>query len=119
MDSKTRSSGGVIGRFIPLFVIAVVILAIARNVWVNAANNYFNDLIVIYINEKDEYTLQDQQDLYGRLLESGLLIKVNRWDRASFIKDQDLYHDMILTRDLKQRSQEKGEHSVIDTLINL
>jgi hypothetical protein len=119
MNSKRRYSGSVIGRFVTLFVIALVILAIARNFWVSAANKHFNDLIVVYINEKDEYTLQNQQELYDKLLESGLFIKVHRWNRDSFIADQDLYHDMIVTRDQKQRREEKGEHSVVDSIINL
>jgi hypothetical protein len=119
MNSKRRNSGSVIGRFVTLFVIALVILAIARNFWVSAANKHFNDLIVVYINEKDEYTLQNQQELYDKLLEAGLFIKVNRWNRDSFIKDQDLYHDIIVTRDQKQRREEKGEHSVVDSIINL
>jgi hypothetical protein len=119
MNSKRRYSGSVIGRFVTLFVIALVILAIARNFWVSAANKHFNGLIVVYINEKDEYTLQNQQELYDKLLEAGLFIKVNRWNRDSFIKDQDLYHDIIVTRDQKQRREEKGEHSVVDSIINL
>ena len=119
MNSKSRYSGSVISRFVLLFVIALVILAFARKFWVDAANKYFNDLIVVYINEKDEYTLQNHQELYDKLLESDLFIKVNRWNRDSFIKDQDLYHDMIVTRDQKQRREEKGQHSVIDSVINL
>jgi len=119
MNSNSRYSGSVISRFVPLLVIALVILGVARHFWVKAASKHFNDLIAVYISEKDEYTPENQQALYDKLLESGLFTKVNRWDRVSFIKDQDLYHDMIATRDQKQRKQEKGEHSVIDTVINL
>jgi hypothetical protein len=119
MNSQSRYYGSVIVGFVPLFVIALVILAFARYFWVNAANKYFNDLITVYINEKDEYTLQNHEELYNKLLESGLFIKVHRWNRESFIKDQGLYKDMIVTRDQRQRREEKGEQSVIDSVINL
>ena len=119
MNSKSSYSGSVIVRFVPLFVIALVILAFARNFWVDAANKYFNDLIAVYIDEKDEYTRQNHQELYDKLLESDLFIKVHRWNRDSFIADQDLYHDMIVTLDHRQRREEKGKHSVIDSVINL
>ena len=119
MNSQSRYYGSVIVGFVLLFVIALIILTIARYFWVNAANKYFNDLITVYINEKDEYTLQNQEELYNKLLESGLFIKVHRWNRDSFIKDQGLYNDMIVTRDQRQRREEKGDQAVIDSIINL
>ena len=119
MNCKSRYSGGVIARFVLLLVIALVILAFVRKFWVDGVNKHFNDLIAVYIEEKDDYTPEDQQTLYDRLLEPGLFIKVHRWNRDSFIADQDLYHDMMVALDHRQSREEKGDHSVIDSAINL
>jgi hypothetical protein len=44
---------------------------------------------------------------------------MHRWNKESFIKDRQLYEEMIITRDRRQIRKEEAEGSVIETMINL
>jgi hypothetical protein len=44
---------------------------------------------------------------------------MNRWNMESFVKDQELYNEMIVVRDRRQMRKEEAESTVIETMINL
>jgi hypothetical protein len=102
-----------------LIIIAAVILSVARYFWVDSANKYFDGLISVYIMENKDLGENDRDRLKKQLLEDGLFIKMNRWDKESFIKDRKLYDEMIVTRDRRQMRKEENERSLSETIINM
>jgi hypothetical protein len=116
---KRNNSGTVVVTLILLTVIAVVILSVARYFWVDSANKYFDGLISVYIMENKDLNENDRNRLRKQLLEDGLFIKMNRWNKESFIKDRKLYDEMIVTRDRRQMRKEENERSVTETIINM
>jgi hypothetical protein len=114
-----NNSGTAAVTLILLVIIAAVILSIVRHFWAESANKYFDELISIYIMEKEDLNEDDRDRLKAQLLEDGLFIKMNRWNKESFIKDRQLYDEMIITRDRQQMKKEEGESSVIENMINL
>jgi hypothetical protein len=116
---KRNHSGTVVITLILLTVIAVVILSVARYFWVDSANKYFDGLISVYIMENKNLSENDRDRLKKQLLEDGLFIKMNRWDKESFIKDRKLYDEMIVTRDRRQMREEENKQSVTETIINM
>jgi hypothetical protein len=116
---KRNNSGTVVVTLILLTVIAVVILSVARYFWVDSANKYFDGLISVYIMENKDLNENDRNRLRKQLLEDGLFIKMNRWNKESFIKDRKLYDEMIVTRDRHQMRKEENERSVTETIINM
>jgi hypothetical protein len=102
-----------------LAVIAAVILSVVRYFWVDSANKYFDGLISVYIVENKDLNESDHDRLKKQLLEDGLFIKMNKWDKKSFIKDRKLYDEMIVTRDRRQMRKEESEGSITETIINM
>jgi hypothetical protein len=116
---KHNNSGTVAVAVALLIIIALVVLSIARHFWADSANEHFDKLISVYIMEKEDFNQDDRDRLKAQLLEDGLFIKMRRWNKESFIKDRQLYDDMIITRDRRQMRKEEAEGSVIETMINL
>ncbi len=116
---RNNNSGTIAVTVILLIIIALVVLSIARHFWADSANEYFDRLISVYIMEKEDLNEDDHNRLRTQLLEEGIFIKMHRWNRESFIKDRQLYDEMIIARDQRQMRQEESEGSVIETLINL
>jgi len=116
---KHNNSGTVAVTVALLIIIALVVLSIARHFWADSANEHFDKLISVYITEKEDLNQDDRDRLKAQLLEDGIFIKMHRWNKESFIKDQRLYNEMIITRDQLQMRKEDAETSVIETMINL
>jgi hypothetical protein len=116
---KHRNHGTVAVAIVLLLIVMLGVLSIVRHFWVSSTNDYFDKLISIYIMEKEEFNPEDREKLKAQLLESGLFIKIHRWNRDSFIKNRKLYKDMIITRDNRQMRIREQQGSVVETLINL
>ena len=116
---KHNNSGTVAVTMALLIIIALGILSIARHFWADSANEHFDRLISVYITEKEDLNEDDRDRLRTQLLEDGIFIKMNRWNKESFVKDRQLYNEMIITRDQRQMRKEDAEDSVIETMINL
>jgi len=116
---KHNNSGTVTVALTLLIIITLVILSIVRHFWTDSANEHFDELITVYIMEKEDLNEDDRDRLKTQLLEDGLFIKMRRWNKESFIKDRQLYDEMIITRDQRQMRKEEAEGSLIETMINL
>ena len=116
---KHNNSGTVAVTMALLSIIALGILSIARHFWADSANEHFDRLISVYITEKEDLNEDDRDRLKAQLLEDGIFIKMNRWNKESFVKDQQLYNEMIITRDQRKMRKDEAEGSVIETMINL
>jgi hypothetical protein len=116
---KHNNSGTVAVSVALLIIIALVVLFIARHFWADSANEHFDKLTSVYIMEKEDLNEDDRDRLKAQLVEDGIFIKMHRWNKESFIKDRQLYEEMIITRDRRQIRKEEAEGSVIETMINL
>ena len=116
---KLNNSGTAAVALILLVIIAAVILSIVRYFWADSTNEYFDGLISVYIMEKEDLNEDDHDRLRKQLLEDGLFIKMQRWNKESFVKDRELYNEMIIVRDRRQMKKEETESTVIETMINL
>ena len=116
---KHNNSGTVAVTVALLIIIALVALSIARHFWADSANEHFDKLISVYIMEKEDLNQDDHDRLRSQLLEDGIFIKMNRWNKESFVKDRQLYNEMIIIRDQRQMRKEEAEGSLIETMINL
>ena len=116
---KNNNSGTVAVTVTLLIIIALVVLSIVRHFWADSANEHFDRLISVYITEKEDLNEDDRDRLRTQLLEDGLFIKMHRWNKESFVKDRQLYNEMIVIRDKQQMKKEEAEGSVIETMINL
>ena len=119
MQVKHNNSGTVAVTLALLIILALGLLSIARHFWADSANEHFDRLISVYIMEKEDLNEDDRDRLKAQLLEDGLFIKMHRWNKESFVKDRQLYDEMIITRDQRQMRKEDAEESVIETMINL
>ena len=119
MQVKHNNSGTVAVTLALLIILAFGVLSIARHFWADSANEHFDKLISVYIMEKDDLNQIDHDRLKAQLLEDGMFFKMHRWNKESFIKDRQLYDEMIITRDRRQMRKEEAEGSVIETMINL
>jgi hypothetical protein len=119
MQAKYKNSGTVAVAVVLLAIITLVVLSIARHFWADSANEHFDRLISVYIMEKEDLNPDDRDRLKAQLLEEGLFIKMHKWDKEAFIKDRQLYNDMIIIRDRRQMRKEEAEGSVMESLINL
>lgn len=119
MRDRFRDSGTVAAAIVLLLIAGLIILSVVRYYWVDSANDYYDRLIAAYIHETKGYEPEDQDRLRQQLLQGGMFIKMHRWDKESFVKDQQLYQDVVRAYEelLRKREEERG--SVIDTLINL
>lgn len=116
---RNKNSGTVTVSLIILIIVTLAVLSIARHFWVDSANEHFDGLISVYIMEKEDLDEDDRDELRTRLLEDGIFIKMHRWNKESFIKDRELYDQMIIVHDRRQMKKEEGESTVIETMINL
>ena len=116
---RQNNSGTVAVTAALLIIIVLVVLSIARHFWADSVNEHFDGLISVYFMEKEDLNPGDRDRLKAQLLEDGLFIKMHRWNKESFIKDRQLYDEMIITRDQRQMRKEEAEGSVIETMINL
>jgi len=118
MKNKCEKPGTAAGGIVVLIIVGLVVLTIVRVIWLNAANNYYNTMISVYISQTEDYEDDDQDELKKKLLEDGIFIKMHKWDKEAFIKDKEFYKEIIRTYERWQRN--KGEESsVIEDLINL
>ncbi len=101
-----------------LLILVLVVLAIVRLLWLNAANDYYDTLTSVYISQNNDYQDSDREKLQSQLLEDGIFFKIHRWDKEDFIKDKELYKEMTDTYKRLQRRNEK-DGSVMQDLINL
>jgi len=104
---KHNNSGTVAVTLVLLLIVTAIILSIVRHFWVDSTNDYFNELISVYIMENENLKETDRDRLRSQLLEDGLFIKMH------------LYDEMIITRDKRQMRIEEQEGSVVETMINL
>jgi len=116
--NKYEKSGTVGGGIVVLIIFGLVVLAIVRVFWLNAANDYYDTVTSVYISQAEDYEADDQDKLKKRLLEDGMFIKMHKWDKEDFIKDKEFYKEIIKTYEKWQRNKGK-EGSVIEDLINL
>ena len=116
--NKYERSGTVAGGIVVLLIVVLVVLAIVRIFWLTAANDYYDTLTSVYISQSEDYEDDDQDKLKKKLLEDGIFIKMYKWGKEDFIKDKELYEEMIKAYEKWQRN--KGEEgSVMEDLINL
>jgi len=119
MKDKYKNSGTVGGAIVLLIIAALIVLAIIRYFWVDTAIEHYDTLISAYIKEKEDYEAEDQTRLRKQLLESGMFIKIHRWERDSFIKDKELYNEIVKAYNRQEAIREEREGGLIDALINL
>ncbi|UCG57097.1 MAG: hypothetical protein JSU70_19805 [Phycisphaerales bacterium] len=116
---RHRYSGTVGGTTVVLLVFGLIVLCFVRYFWVDRANGQYGTLIRAYVRETPQYQEEDFDKLREQLLEGGMFIKMHRWDRKSFIKDQELYDKMVEAYKARQQRIRDQTDSTIDSLINL
>jgi hypothetical protein len=117
---KKRGESGTVGAtLVVLLIFGLVVLCVVRYFWVDGVQSDYNALIRVYIQETPGLEASDAERLKEQLLESGLFIKVHRWDKKSFINDKELYDKMVQTYKERQRRIQDAADSTIDALINL
>jgi len=119
IKDKYKNSGTVGGAIVLLIIVALIVLSIVRYFWVDTAIEHYDTLISAYIKEKEDYEPEDQSRLRKQLLESGMFIKIHRWERDSFIKDKELYNEIVKAYNRQEAIREEREGGLIDALINL
>ena len=119
MKDKYKNSGTVGAAIVLLLIAALIILSIVRYFWVDTAIEHYDTLISAYIKETKDYEAEDQSKLKKQLLEGGIFIKMHRWDRESFVKDRELYNEIVKAYNKQERRREEREGGLIDALINL
>ena len=119
MKDKYRNSGTVGATIVLLLIAALIVLSIVRYFWVDTAIEHYDTLISAYIREMKDYEAEDQGRLRKQLLEKGMFIKMHRWDRESFVKDRELYNEIVKAYDRQEARREEREGGLIDALINL
>ena len=119
MNASQSERGTVLVAIILLLIVLAIILSVARHFWLDSTNEHFDKLIAVYIAEKQDLTPDDHTGLKAKLLESGIFIKMHRWDRDSFIKDPALYKEMITARDEARRRRDEQNPSTMEIMINL
>ncbi len=119
MSSRHKNSGTVAVGVVLLVIVALIVISIVRSFWLDSANQYYDTLVRAYIWQKPDYEAGDHTELRTRLLEDPIFIKMHRWDKMSFVKDKELYDEMVkaYTEQVRKRDEESG--GVIDALINL
>ena len=116
---KYENSGTVAVGIILLIIVGLIVLSIVRYFWMGSANDYYDTLIRAYIEEKEDYEAEDQDELRKQLLEGGIFIKMHRWDKESFVKDKELHKEMIKAYKEQVRRREESGGSLIYDIINL
>ena len=109
-----------VGAGMVIFVIFVLVgLVIVRSLWLGTAERHYGDVISAYIAETEDYEDEDESELRKRLLEGGIFIKIFRWDKKSFVKDTELYNEMLKAYDEQQRNKKGAISELAEDLINL
>lgn len=109
-----------VGAGMVIFVIFVLVgLVIVRSLWLGTAERHYGNVISAYIAETEDYEDEDESELRKRLLEGGIFIKIFRWDKKSFVKDTELYNEMLKAYDEQQRNKKGAISELAEDLINL
>jgi len=109
-----------VGAGMVIFVIFVLVgLVIVRSLWLGTAERHYGNVISAYIAETEDYEDEDESELRKRLLEGGIFIKIFRWDKKSFVKDTELYSEMLKAYDEQQRNKKGAISELAEDLINL
>lgn len=116
---RYKNSGTVLVSIVLLIIFVLIVLSIVRYFWADSANDYYDTLILAYIQETEDYEAEDQDTLKKQLLEDGIFIKMHRWDKQSFVKDKELHNKMLRAYAEQVRKREEASGGVIDALINL
>jgi hypothetical protein len=116
---RRRHAGTVGGTTVVLIVFGLIVLCFVRYFWVDRANSQYGTLIRAYVRETPQYEEEDFDRLREQLLEGGMFIKMHRWDKKSFIKDRELYEEMVEAYKARQQRIQDQMDSTIDSLINL
>ena len=111
---KGAGAGAVI-----FLIFALIVLVIVRSIWFAKADGHYDKVISAYIAETEDYEDKDKDELKKRLLEGGIFIKIFRWDKKSFVKDKQLYDEMIKASEEQQRKKEAEVGGLVEDLINL
>jgi len=119
MSTRVACRGTVAVGVALLLILAAIILCLVRYFWLESANEYYDTLTSAYISESEEFEPRDMQKLKRQLLEGNIFIKMHRWDKKSFIKDEELHYEMQKAYAEQVRKQGEAAGSVVDTLINL
>jgi len=122
MKQKKRKNSGtvsVVSIVLSMIIIALIVLTIVRACWFVTANDHYDKMISAYVSQMKDYKTEDQDKLKKRLLEDGIFIKIHRWDKESFVKDKQLYNEMIKKYNERQREKEEAASGFIDDMINL
>lgn len=117
MKRKNKGSAG--GTIITLLVLGLIVLFIARVIWVKSTNHHFNVLISAYISETDGVEEDAREDLKEKLSESSIFMQMTSWDKESFIKDEKLYEDVKKALKTKERRIESEHSDAVSDVLNL
>ncbi|MBW8002042.1 MAG: hypothetical protein FVQ80_08460 [Planctomycetes bacterium] len=116
---KRKNNGSVGGSIITLLVLGLIVLFIARGIWVKSTNHHFDVLISAYISETDGVEEDTRGDLKEKLAESGIFLQVTNWDKESFIKDEKLYENVKKALEAKEQRIRDEHNDAISDVINL
>lgn len=117
MQRKNKGSAG--GTIITLLVLGLIVLFIARGIWVKSTSHHFNVLISAYISETDGVEEDARVDLKEKLVESGIFLQMTSWDKESFIKDVKLYEDVKKALEAKEQRIRDEHNDAVSDVINL
>jgi len=110
---------GVGAATVILLIFALIVLVVVRSLWFATAERHYGNVISAYIAETEDYEDEDKSELRNRLLEGSIFIKIFRWDKKSFVKDKQLYDEMIKAYNEQQRKKEAEVTGFADDLVNL
>jgi hypothetical protein len=102
-----------------LIILGLIVMSVVRGFWLAKVNDHYDKIISAYIAETTEYETDDYAGLKEKLLEGGIFIKMHRWDEESFVKDRQLYDQMLKKYDEYERKMEDARDDFIDSVINL
>jgi hypothetical protein len=100
-------------------IFALIVLVIVRSIWFAKADGHYEKVISAYIAETEDYEDEDKDELRKRLLEGRMSIKIFRWDKKSFVKDKQLYDEMIKAYKEQQLKKEAEVSGFVEDLVNL
>lgn len=120
MNGKGHKYSGTAGGVVVIFIIfAFIVVSIMRGFWLAKVNDHFDRIISAYIAETSEYEADDYAGLKEKLLEGGIFIKMHRWDEESFVKDKQLYEEMVREYKEHERKKREAQDGFIDSVIDL
>ncbi|MHC4645982.1 MAG: hypothetical protein ACYTBJ_10790, partial [Planctomycetota bacterium] len=120
MNSEEQRLSGTAGAVVVMLIIlGLIVMSVVRGFWLAKVNDHYDKIISAYIAETTEYETDDYAGLKEKLLEGGIFIKMHRWDEESFVKDRQLYDQMLKKYDEYERKMEDARDDFIDSVINL